>query len=98
MFVAGSERDFRLYPCVVQAFVLVFCLMLVGVITIADYLVGHHLNSRLPFHIPESGVTMFLGMLLGGMITLGGNARRAVHTEWCICCSQCLLVFNQVPT
>ncbi|KAG5177733.1 Sodium/hydrogen exchanger family-domain-containing protein [Tribonema minus] len=53
-----------------QAFVLIFTLMLVVVITVADYLVGHHLNRKLPFHVPESGVTFFIGMLLGGTITL----------------------------
>jgi hypothetical protein len=47
--------------------------MLVTVITVADYLVGHHLNSKLPFHIPESGVTMFIGMLLGAFISALGE-------------------------
>jgi hypothetical protein len=50
--------------------VLVFLLMLVLVLTVADHAVGHLLNRRLPFNIPESGVTMLLGMVLGGVITL----------------------------
>ena len=54
----------------VQAFVLVFLLMLVLVLTIADHVVGHLVNHRLTFAIPESAVTMFLGMVLGGVITL----------------------------
>jgi hypothetical protein len=53
--------------------VLVFLLMLVLVLTVADHAVGHLLNRRLPFNIPESGVTMLLGMVLGGLITLLGK-------------------------
>jgi hypothetical protein len=70
-----TTRSYRFCTCT-QAFVLVFTLMLVAVITVADYLVGHHLNSKLPFHIPESGVTMFIGMLLGAFISALGELIR----------------------
>jgi uncharacterized integral membrane protein len=67
-----KHADRFLLPCCAhtQAFVLVFLLMLVLVLTVADHAVGHLLNRRLPFNIPESGVTMLLGMVLGGLITL----------------------------
>jgi hypothetical protein len=73
-----------------QAFVLVFTLMLVTVITVADYLVGHHLNSKLPFHIPESGVTMFIGMLLGAFISALGEMmclQLALSIKLAACCT-----------
>ncbi|KAG5177287.1 Sodium/hydrogen exchanger family-domain-containing protein [Tribonema minus] len=66
----GYEFGIHDQESATTAFVLVFLILLVSVLVLADHVVGHLLNHRLRFQIPESGVTMFIGVVIGGVIAL----------------------------